>query len=162
MNAVIENLSQFSDLQILLSSILLLLQGMVLGVFPEESIILALGAFWGKGKVEFWQAFLAIQLGLLPANLGLVFIGRTFGTRCLQVPPFKWLNGSGAVERALVKVKKNSRLTIALTRFTPFVRAPVYFAVGLSGFKLSSFLKIDALASLLQISILLAVGRHFT
>lgn len=159
MNLVIDALNHLSSVQILASSTFLLLQGMVLSVFPEESIMLALGAFWGKGKVEFWHAFLAIQLGLLPANLGLVFIGKTFGVKCLGIVPFKWLNSSGAVDRALQSVRKNSSLTIALTRFTPFVRGPVYFAVGLSGQKLSHFFRIDLVASLVQISILLAIGR---
>ena len=72
--------------------------------------------------------------------------------------PFRWLNRGGAVEKALGKLREKGWPLIAATRFTPLVRGPMYLAVGLADYRMRDFVKVDALASLVQISVLLAVG----
>lgn len=159
MEALLEQLNQLSHWQIDLIALLLLLQGAVLAAFPEEIVITALGILWFQGKVNFPEALFAIQIGLLPANLVMVFIGKKLGRKFLSKRPFCWLIDATAADRAALAFRKRGVLLVALTRFTPTVRGPVYFAAGTSGMSLSRFFAVDAAASFIQIPLLLLLGK---
>src|SRR4051812_49254828 len=97
--SLIEQLQNQSSWHIALIATGLLLQGAVIAVFPEEVIICALGVLWGSGKIGFFEAFVAVECGLLPANLALVLLGRHFGRRILTVAPFRWFMKEHTLEK---------------------------------------------------------------
>lgn len=128
----------------------LLLQGAIFTIVPEEVVVLSMGVLIGKGRVGFFEGFLAIELGLLPANLVIVFIASRFGQ-------WKFFQRE-SIRRALETFKKKGKWIIFGTRFTPFVRGPVYASAGLSGVRLIDFFRFDASASLIQVPALMTAG----
>jgi membrane protein DedA with SNARE-associated domain len=158
MEDLLARLGSLEHWQIALLASYFLLQGLVLAVFPEEVIITTLGLLWGQGKIGFFEALIAVWIGLLPANSATVFIGSRFGPRVLAMRPFCWMFKKKAVEDSLVKVRKYGKWIVFLTRFTPIIRGPIYLAAGLSQMGVRNFFKIDILASSIQIPLLLLLG----
>ena len=136
----------------------LLLQGAVFTVFPEEVVITTLGVLWSQGKINFFEAMVAVQCGLLPANFALVFMGNRLGTRLFHIRPFSWVLKPEAVEESLAHLRRAGIWVVFTTRFIPLIRGPVYFATGLSRLPLWHFVRTDALASFIQIPLLLLLG----
>jgi membrane protein DedA with SNARE-associated domain len=128
----------------------LLLQGAIFTVVPEEVVVLSIGVLVGRGRVNPIEGFLAVELGLLPANLVIVFIASRFGD-------WKFFQRE-AIRRALDTFKKKGKWIIFGTRFTPLFRGPVYASAGLSGVRLIDFFKLDASASLIQVPLLMTAG----
>lgn len=135
-----------------------LLEGAVFTVFPEEVVVTTLGVLWSQHRIGFFEALLAVQLGLLPANLCLVFLGNRIGIKLLKIPPFKWILKPDAVVRSLERLRQAGSWVVFATRFIPLIRGPVYFATGLSRFPISRFFRIDCAASFIQIPLLLGLG----
>jgi membrane protein DedA with SNARE-associated domain len=128
----------------------LLLQGALFTVVPEEVILMSLGVLIAKDRVGVFEGFFAVELGLLTANLFMVFLASRFG----QLQIFQ----KDSVKRALELFKRKGNWIIFGTRFTPFIRMPIYASAGLSGVTLFEFFKIDATASLIQVPLLMSVG----
>lgn len=158
METLLDWLSSLSHWQIIFLVSGLLLQGAVFTVFPEEIIITSLGVLWSQGRVSFVESLLAVQLGMLPANAFWVFLGSKLGRKVLDRRPFSLLFSRESIDRASERIQKFGLWIIVITRFTPLIRGPMYFALGLSGVKISKFTPIDAASSCVQIPILLLVG----
>lgn len=156
---LIEKFIGLPEWQILLVTALLLLEGAIFTIFPEEVVICTLGILWSRGNVSFPGAWVAITIGLLPTNIFVVTIGRVFGMRILQRAPFRWFIDPSMVHEALAPVRKYGIGLALLTRFLPIVRAPIYFSIGISGFNPWTFVRSDVLASLVQIPLWLCIGR---
>jgi membrane protein DedA with SNARE-associated domain len=135
-----------------------LLEGAIFTVFPEEVVITTLGVLWSQHRIGFVEALVAVQCGLLPANLILVFLGNRLGTKLFGIPPFRWFLKPEAVARSLEKLRSAGNWVVFGTRFIPLIRGPVYFATGLSKFPSLRFFRIDFLASFIQIPLLLWLG----
>lgn len=130
----------------------LLLQGAVVAVAPEEVIMLSLGVLWGQGKIGFTEGLACVYLGLLPANNAMVYAASHFSKlKFFQKP---------AVLKAVTLFQRRGRWVIFVTRFTPFVRAPIYAAVGLSRIPQLVFFAIDSSAALIQVPLLLILGNY--
>lgn len=151
-------LSQMETWKIALLVSGLLYQGAFFTVFPEEVIIVTLGILVSQGKISFLHAWAAVAVGLLPANSTTVFLCTRFGPKLLKIPPFSWAFKEKDIKASLAQIHKYGKGIIFLTRFTPMVRAPIYFATGLSGFGVLRFMAIDSLASCIQIPGLLWIG----
>lgn len=147
---VLERLNALSHWQIDLVAFLLLLQGAVISIAPEEVVIVTLGLLWGHGKIGFIEASIIILLGIIPANIFLVLFGQKFVKR---------FEKKRAVQIASNYLRRYGGLVIVLTRFTPVVKGPVYFSVGASRFGLGRFLVTDAIAACVQIPLLLLLGK---
>lgn len=149
--SLLETLNNLPSWQISLLVIGLLLQGAVVAVFPEEIVLIVLGVLWSQGKIGFVQALVSAQVGLLPANLVAVWIGSKLSGR-LPVKKRK-------IHEAVSRLHELGSWLVVITRFTPIVRGPVYYAAGLCGFSLRRFFLADFGASLVQIPALLVLGR---
>jgi membrane protein DedA with SNARE-associated domain len=157
---VIQHLVGLSHWQISLLVIYLFIQGAFFTVFPEEVVLPTLGVLWGQGRIGFVEAFAAAFIGLVIGDLILVFIGRHLIMKLLVRKPFSWLVDPEALGHALEKVRKHGPWLIFGVRFTPMIRAPMYFASGLSKMNLVSFARSDMLAMLLWIPGLMWVGQR--
>lgn len=160
MEALLNQLAALDHWQIALLATGLLLQGAVFTIFPEEVIISALGVMWSQGKIGFFEAMVAVQLGLLPANAVLVFVGDRIGSKALSLPPLRWMLKPAAVESAAAKLRRGGPWLIAITRFTPLIRGPVYFACGVAKIGVLRFMRVDALTSCLQVPLWLIIGGY--
>ena len=140
-------------------AIALLLQGVFLALVPEEGIMLALGVLWGRHQIGFLEAMLTVQLGLLPANSFSTFLGDRLGIRIFEVRPFKWFLSRKSVNWASRHLRNHGAWVTFLVRFIPSIRGPVYVAIGMSKFGVFRFFRIDALASLIHVPLLLCAGR---
>lgn len=147
---VLEKLNSLSHWKIDLIAFLLLIQGAVISIAPEEVVIVALGLLWGQGKITFIEAVIVILLGILPANILLVLFGEKFAKR---------FEKKRAVQVASNYLRRYGAMVIVLTRFTPVVKGPVYFSVGALRFGLSRFLVTDLLAACVQVPLLLLLGK---
>ena len=172
MNELISRLSQLNSLEDLLFQLsslpawqigliasYLLLQGVVITVFPEEIITVTLGILWSQDKISFLHALLAIQAGLLPANALFVTFGARFGYPLIRRRPLVWVIDEDDVRWSLEAIRNNASKVIFATRFIPMIRAPLYFATGMSKTDILRFMRVDYLASLIQIPALLLLGR---
>lgn len=137
----------------------LLLQGFILTVFPEEVIVTTLGLLWSQGRVEFLPCLLCVWIGLLPANAATVLIGDRLGMHILRRRPFKWVVSADAIAEGLNELKRWGPWVVFATRFTPIIRGPIYFSAGISKMGVFKFMRIDALASCIQVPMLLLIGR---
>ena len=156
-------LLQFAGLpswQIVLMASWLLLVACVIPSVPEEIVITTLGMLWGRGRIGFMEAFIAVLAGLLAANLGSVFIGSLLARGFSLWDPLARPLRSAAVQAALGAIRRHGRAVVLVTRFTPLVRGPVYLAAGLSRMSLSRFLQVDAPAACLQVPLLLWFGAR--
>lgn len=159
LESLLTRLANLGHFQIAALASYLLYQGAFLAVFPEELIITTLGFLWGEGRIGFFEALVAIWIGLLPANATTVFIGAHFGPRIFKMRPFRWMFSIEAVQEYLRELHQYGRWIVFITRFTPVIRGPVYLAAGLSKMGVLRFMRTDALASCIQIPALLLLGR---
>lgn len=148
---MIDFISGLNHWQIDLLATVLLLQGAIFALIPEEIIIMTMGLLWSQEKISFSEAFVFIQLGLLPANLGLVLIGKYLGKHF-----FLKKRGIQFAQNFFLKFGGRA---VFLTRFMPLIRAPMYFVIGISQYPALSFLRFDAWASCFQIPLLLFAGK---
>ncbi len=147
---IIERFNALTHWQIDLLAFLLLIQGAIISIAPEEVVIVALGLLWGQGKIDFFEAIIVIFLGIIPANILLVLFGERFVKR---------FEAKRAIQVASDYLRKYGASVIFLTRFTPVVKGPVYFSVGALRFGLGRFLIVDSLAACIQVPLLLLLGK---
>jgi membrane protein DedA with SNARE-associated domain len=143
-------ISGLSEWQIYGLVVGLLLQGVVIAIAPEEVILMSLGVLWSQGKVRLFLALGAAAIGLLAANAIIVFITGRFSHLAIFQKK--------SVHQALEKFRKKGRWIIFVTRFTPFIRGPVYYAAGISGMPVSRFFPIDALAFCIHAPLIFFIG----
>ena len=159
MENLLQQLAELESWRIGLIATWLLLQSVVVALFPEEVIAVTLGVLWSQGKISFTESMLFIQAGLLPANAFMVGIGQRFGLPLIKRRPFRWLLDATEVEEWLKLIRLNKKKVIFFARFIPMVRGPIYFATGMSQLGIREFSKVDYIASLFQIPLLLLVGK---
>lgn len=159
MQELLQQALELSSWQICGLAMWLLFQGLVVSLFPEEVIVASLGALWGIGKISFLQASTAIFLSLLPANFLMVCLSRRIGRPLLRRKPFSWFLKESSVNKASEVFAHYGIGAVVLTRFTPFIRGPMYVAAGISNIKLRQFALIDGLAALVQVPSWLFLGR---
>ena len=158
MESLLARLADLQHWEIALLAAYLLFQGAFVAIFPEELIITTLGFLWSQNRIGFVEAVIAVWIGLLPANTTAVFFGNRFGPRLLRMRPFSWIFKKEGVEDSLALVRKHGKWIVFFTRFTPVIRGPVYLAAGLSRIPVLDFMKIDWLASCIQVPLLLWIG----
>jgi membrane protein DedA with SNARE-associated domain len=151
-------LGNLTHLQLAWLAFALLVEGSLVAILPEEVIFISMGYFCRQGRVGWFEAQIFCQVGVLIANSVMMIAGRLVGRRLLGMPPFKWFLSEAALQRALSLVDRNGWKILAVNRFTPFVRGPVYLAAGLSRLPLKQCFAVDALASCFQVPLLLGAG----
>lgn len=160
MTDLVATLSNLPGWQLALASTWLLLQACVIPSLPEEVVIVTLGVLWSQGRIDFLTALAAVLAGLLPANSAAVYIGGLAERGLLRFGPARRLIASDAVRSARAAVRRRGRVVVAVTRFIPLVRGPIYLACGASGMTVRQFFVVDALAALVQVPLLLLLGAR--
>lgn len=138
----------------------LFVQGAFFTVFPEEVVLPTLGILWSQGRVSFLEGYASALIGLTLGDLILYSIGRHLGLRVLAKKPFSLVLDADTLNGALEKVKRWGDWLVFLVRFTPTVRAPMFFASGVSKMPVLRFLRSDLAGLLLWIPALMLFGRR--
>ena len=139
--------------------VLLLLCG--LG-FPmaEELVLLAGGVWWASGVLHPLLMLLVNFLGVVIGDMFLFGMGRGVSRRLTRSPRFTaWF--AHKLERGRPFFARYGNATVFLARFVPGLRAPAFLIAGTMQMPLWRFVLIDALASLIFVPALGAVGYFF-
>jgi membrane protein DedA with SNARE-associated domain len=158
METLLARLDHLEHWQIAILASSLLFQGFFLAIFPEEVIITTLGLLWSQSRIGFFEAWLAVSVGMLPANAVTVFMGSRLGMKVFSIRPFRWILKKEPLDEALEQIRHYGKWIVFFTRFLPIIRGPIYFAAGMSQMGVLNFMRTDFMASWIQIPALLWVG----
>ena len=124
--------------------------------------MITLGVLCKYGRIHFLEAIFFVQLGLLPANSFMVFLGNQFGVKLFKIRPFSLILNQSFVETSMRYLNQYGSISIFVTRFIPIIRGPMYFAIGLSKIKLRRFFTYDAIAACVPSPLLILLGKSLT
>lgn len=112
-------------------ALLVVLALIVLATFVSEDLTcIATGLLVADGRLGFVPGTLACLTGLVLGDLGLFAAGRCFGRAAAARAPLKWFVSDARIERASAWFRERGLRVIFLSRFTPGLRLPTYFAAG--------------------------------
>ncbi|MFN0244762.1 MAG: alpha/beta fold hydrolase [Planctomycetota bacterium] len=112
-------------------ALLVVLALIVLATFVSEDLTcIATGLLVADGRLGFVPGTLACLTGLVLGDLGLFAAGRIFGRAAAARAPLKWFVSDARLERASAWFRARGLRVIFLSRFTPGLRLPTYFAAG--------------------------------
>jgi len=97
----------------------------------EDLACIATGVLVAQGKLGFFSGTLACLLGIFIGDLLLFLAGRLAGQAAFGVKAFRRLVPIEKVDRASAWLSAKGPAVILLSRFTPGLRSPTYFAAGL-------------------------------
>lgn len=111
-----------------------------LSTFASEDLTcVATGALISRGRISFLGGTLACFLGIFIGDLLLFLGGRLAGRRAFRWPPVCRLAPPERVDQASEWLAARGLPVVFLSRFTPGLRLPVYFAAGLLSTPFRSF-----------------------
>jgi membrane protein DedA with SNARE-associated domain len=139
--------------------VLLLLCG--LGFPMAEELVLLLGGALVASRVLHPLLMLLVHfLGVLIGDVFLFGLGRGVSSRLSRSPRFTaWF--AHKLERGRPFFVRYGDTTVFLARFIPGLRAPTFLIAGTMQMSLWRFVSIDALASLIFVPVLCALGYFF-
>lgn len=97
----------------------------------EDLASIAAGTLAGRGEVSLLFAIAACFSGIFFGDVLLYLAGRIFGRRAVSIPPLSWIISERSLDRAASWIGKHGMSAVFLSRLTPGLRLPVYFASGL-------------------------------
>lgn len=113
----------------------------------EDLTCILAGALVAQGRLEMFPAALACFIGIYVGDLLLFLAGRYLGARWLTRAPLKWVVSEERTERASDWLERRGLAVIFLSRFTPGMRLPTYFASGALGASATRFALFFAIAA---------------
>jgi len=128
---------------------LLLLSLAAATLISEDLACISAGLMVSQGRLNWLAASLACFCGILAGDMLLYLAGRYFGRPALRRRPLRWVTNEAAVERASAWFSRRGLAVIFISRFTPGLRLPTYFAAGVLRTNPLSFLLYFSLACLL-------------
>lgn len=133
-----------------------------LGVPLPEDIVLIMGGYLAyEGNARLGPMIAVGYAGILLGDSIIYVLGRTVGSRLVQVWPFRRI--LSAEKRAQVEAyfeRYGQRIVIA-ARFMPGVRAVTYFSAATVGMRYGRFILFDGLAALLSAPLFVLLGYIF-
>ncbi|MEZ5979060.1 MAG: alpha/beta fold hydrolase [Planctomycetota bacterium] len=113
----------------------------------EDLTCILAGALVAQGRLELLPATLACFVGIYVGDLLLFLAGRWLGTPALARAPLRWVVSKEREERAAEWLERRGLVVIFLSRFTPGMRLPTYFASGALGASAARFALFFAIAA---------------
>ena len=117
-------------------------------LITEDLTCIGAGLLVAEGRLGWIAASLACFVGIYVGDMLLFLAGRALGRPALGRRPLRWLVSEAAVTRASSWFQRQGPSVIFLSRLTPGLRLPTYFAAGVLRTRLSSFALYFALAGL--------------
>jgi membrane protein DedA with SNARE-associated domain len=97
----------------------------------EDAALFSAGALAANGKIAVAAAMTACFAGIFAGDLMLYAAGRIFGLAFLRFALVRRILSEESISRAAVWFEEKGAKAIFLSRFTPGLRLPMYFAAGL-------------------------------
>lgn len=129
-------------------------------LISEDATCVATGLLVAQGRIGFVAGTLACFAGILAGDLLLFAAGRTLGRRALATPLLRRVLTPQAVERASAWLARSGPAVILLSRLTPGMRLPTYFAAGVLQTRALVFAGWFALAAALWTPALIALAQR--
>jgi membrane protein DedA with SNARE-associated domain len=124
----------------------------------EDLTCLATGLLIAQGRVGYAEGTLACLGGIVAGDLALFAAGRLLGRRALRWKPFARLVSEERLARASEWLARRGMSVVFLSRFTPGLRLPTYFAAGLLRTRALRFAGYFVLASALWTPLLVGAA----
>ena len=100
-------------------------------LLSEDLTCIAAGVLIAQGRLPFVEGTFACVAGIFAGDMMLFVAGRLVGKRALEWPPLSRFLSKEGVDRATAWLQKRGLTVVLLSRFTPGLRLPTYFAAGL-------------------------------
>ncbi|HEX6126186.1 MAG TPA: VTT domain-containing protein [Pyrinomonadaceae bacterium] len=127
----IAELQQFSAVDLSGLSAVSVFFALFLATFiSEDAACLAAGVLAANGEISFVFAVAACFSGIVAGDIGLYWIGRTFGTRILGLRFARRMVTRQSLSRASRWLEKRGASAVFLSRFVTGLRLPTYLAAG--------------------------------
>lgn len=126
----------------------------------EDLTCLTAGALVGQGRIGLGLAVAACFCGIFVGDLLLFLAGRYFGRAAVTRAPLRWFVSETALHRGAAWLGKNGMNAVFLSRLTPGLRLPVYFAAGMLKTNLSRFALFFAIAAAVWTPILIGAVAY--
>lgn len=124
------------------------LTAIALATFASEDLAcIGAGVLIAQGKLDFVQGVLACTAGILTGDILLFLLGRLAGAAVLRWPPMARFLPPSRVDQASQWLSRRGLAVVFLSRFTPGLRLPTYFAAGILRTSLWRFAALFALAA---------------
>lgn len=138
------------------------LTAIALATFASEDLAcIGAGVLIAQGKLHFVPGVLACTAGIFTGDILLFLLGRLAGAAVLRWPPVARFLPPTRVQQSSQWLSRRGLIVVFLSRFTPGLRLPTYFAAGLLRTSLWRFAALFALAAALWTPILVASAMLF-
>lgn len=130
------------------STALIFFLALALATFVSEDLaLLTAGALAGQGQISLTLAIAACFVGIFAGDMLLYFAGRFFGRAAVRRAPLRWFVSENSLKRGAAWLDKNGMSAVFLSRVTPGLRLPIYFAAGVVRTRFLSFTLFFAIAA---------------
>jgi len=127
---------------------------------PGDSLIFAVGAFAGAGKLNIFILYSILIIAAVLGDTVNYEIGKHFGRRILEYKKIKLIK-----EEHLLKadefVSKHGSKAVFLARFIPIIRTIVPFIAGMGKLEYKKFFKVNAIGGVIWVTLFLGLGYFF-
>jgi membrane protein DedA with SNARE-associated domain len=127
----------------------------------EDLTCIATGVLIAQGKLGFAEGTLACLLGIFIGDIGVFMAGRIVGMRALHRPLAARFLTAEMVEHGANWLQRRGLVVVILSRFTPGLRLPTYFAAGALPTRLSTFIAYFLVASAIWTPLLVGATAVF-
>lgn len=131
-----------------------------LPLLPGDSVIFAVGAFAGSGKLNVWVWYVILIFAAVLGDSVNYEIGKRFGRRIIEYKRIRLVKPEN-LQKADAFIAKHGSKAIFLARFMPIIRTIVPFVIGIGKLQYKKFLTYNALGGVIWVSLFLGLGYFF-
>jgi pimeloyl-ACP methyl ester carboxylesterase/membrane protein DedA with SNARE-associated domain len=136
---------------------------LALATFVSEDLtLLTAGALAGQGQISLTLAIAACFVGVFVGDSLLYLAGRFFGRTVVKSVPLRWFVSETSLDRGAAWLGKNGMTAVFLSRVTPGLRLPIYFAAGVLKTNFALFALFFAIADIVWTPILVGAVAWFS
>ncbi len=127
----------------------------------EDLACIAAGVLVAQGRLGFAEAAAACAAGIFAGDMLLFLAGRLAGSRALRWPAVSRFLTPDRVARGAEWLNRRGLIVVVLSRFTPGLRLPTYFAAGMLPTRFAAFAGFFAIAAAVWTPILVGAAALF-
>ena len=136
--------------------------GGVIGLpIPEDAPLVLGGYLIQIGKCEAWIVFVVCYVSVVLGDLFIFSVGRYFGPKIFNLRWFNSRSSKTKLKRVRVGIERKSFIMIFLARHLFYLRTVTFLTCGALRMRYSRFFISDAIAALISVPLVLAVGYFF-
>ena len=127
----------------------------------EDLTCIATGVLVAQGKLGFFEGTAACAAGIVAGDLLLFLAGRVAGVSALRWRPLARFLTRERVERGSEWIERRGLVVVFLSRFTPGLRLPTYFAAGALTTRLGAFISFFVAAAAIWTPLVVGASALF-